>query len=138
MAKELVSMRRTAEDKRKDMGEPCAVECIAPDYPWGLTFNLDTDEIEKLGINRMPEVDTDHDDNEVKRWLQWACDTKRRAMYDRKTMFTRATKEGDNDFACFGQTVISIRLNKLNNALLYRCHHLRDCAWMEDEEGKIV
>ena len=83
-------------------------------------------------------VDVRREDNDAKRWMQWADSTMRRAMYDRKTMFTRATKEGDGDFACFGQTVISIRLNKFANALLYRCHHLRDCVWMEDDEGKIV
>ena len=83
-------------------------------------------------------VDQTREDNEAKRWMQWAENTQRRAMYDRKTMFTRATKEGDNDFACFGQLVMSIRLNKTANALLYRTHHLRDCAWMEDEEGAIT
>lgn len=82
-------------------------------------------------------VDSTREDNEAKRWMQWAENTQRRAMYDRKTMFTRATKEGDNDFACFGQLVMSIRLNKFANALLYRTNHLRDCAWMEDEEGNI-
>ena len=83
-------------------------------------------------------LDPAREDNEARRWMKWAEGTQRRAMYDRKTLFTRAMKEGDNDFACFGQTVLSIRLNKLNNALLYRCHHLRDCVWMEDAEGKIV
>jgi hypothetical protein len=52
-------------------------------------------------------------------------------------LFTRATKEGDHDFAAFGQTCISVELNKLANGLLYRCWHLRDLAWMENEEGKI-
>jgi hypothetical protein len=83
-------------------------------------------------------VDPQREDNEAKRWMQWAENTQRRAMYDNKTMFTRATKEGDNDFACFGQLVMSVRLNKFANALLYRTHHLRDCAWMEDEEGAIT
>lgn len=82
-------------------------------------------------------VDTTREDNEAKRWLQWAEATQRRAMYDRKTQFSRATKEGDNDFACFGQLVMSIRLNKLANGLLYRTHHLRDCVWTENEEGVI-
>ena len=83
-------------------------------------------------------VDVRREDNDAKRWLQWADSTMRRAMYDRKTMFTRATKEGDGDFSCFGQTVISIRLNKFANALLYRCHHLRDCVWMESDDGHIM
>lgn len=52
-----ISMKRSAKDKRKDMGEPCAVDAIAPDYPWGLTINLDTDELEKLGIAKsLPNV----------------------------------------------------------------------------------
>ncbi len=83
-------------------------------------------------------VDAAREDNEAKRWLQWAEGTMRRAMYDRKTMFARATKEGDNDFACFGQLVMSIRLNRDANGLLYRTHHLRDCAWMENEQCEIT
>jgi hypothetical protein len=52
-----VSMKRSEKDKRKDMGEPAAIESIAPDYPWGLTINLDTDELEKLGIEKtLPNV----------------------------------------------------------------------------------
>lgn len=77
------------------------------------------------------------EDNDANRWLQWAEDTQRRAMYDRVTQFTRATKEADHDFATFGQFVMSIELNYRQNALLYRTHHLRDCAWIENEEGQI-
>ena len=74
---------------------------------------------------------------DVKRWLEWFGETQRRAMYDRDALFTRATKEGDHDFAAFGQCAISVELNKNANGLLYRCWHLRDMAWMENEEGKI-
>jgi hypothetical protein len=77
------------------------------------------------------------EDNEAKRMLQWASSVQRRAMYDPVTLFTRATKEGDHDFAAFGQCAISVRLNKNNDALLYRTWHLRDMAWAENEEGKI-
>jgi len=41
------------------------------------------------------------------------------------------------DFATFGQTVITVRLNRMQDDLIYRCWHLRDVAWMEDEDGKI-
>jgi len=75
--------------------------------------------------------------NEGKRWLEWATGTMRRAMYDPITQFTRATKEGDHDFACFGQTVLNVRMNRNHDGLLYRCFHLRDVAWQENEEGKI-
>lgn len=82
-------------------------------------------------------VDDSIEGNEERRWLQWATGTQRRAMYDRKTQFTRATKEGDHDFAAFGQTVISVTLNRNADAFLYRCWHLRDVAWQENADGKI-
>jgi hypothetical protein len=70
-------------------------------------------------------------------WLEWASGLQRRAMYDRETQFVRATKEGDQDFAAFGQTVISVEIDWERNVLLYRCWHLRDVAWCEDYSGKI-
>ncbi len=75
-------------------------------------------------------------DTEGKRWLEWATGLQRRAMYDRVAQFERASKEGDGDFAAFGQCVKSIELNPHNNALLYRCWHLRDCAWAETYDGR--
>jgi hypothetical protein len=77
------------------------------------------------------------EDTEVRQVLQWMEETQRRAMYDRESLFTRATKEGDHDFAAFGQCAISVEMNKLANGLLYRCWHLRDMVWQENEEGKI-
>jgi hypothetical protein len=76
-------------------------------------------------------------DIEARRWLEYVEDVQRRAMYDRASQFTRATKEGDHDFAAFGQCVISVELNRNADALLYRCWHLRDVAWAENEEGKV-
>ena len=76
-------------------------------------------------------------DNETRQWLQAFEDTQRRAMYDPASKFTRATKEGDHDFAAFGQCAISIELNRNADGLLYRCWHLRDMAWQENEEGDI-
>lgn len=54
----MVSMKRDEKDKRKDMGAPCSIDAIAPDYPWGLCINLGTDEIEKLGL-KMPALGTE-------------------------------------------------------------------------------
>jgi len=79
----------------------------------------------------------DREDTEAKRWLQWATKLQRNAMMDRVAQFARATKEADNDFAAFGQAVISVELNAQGNALLYRCWHLRDVAWCENAEGAI-
>lgn len=82
-------------------------------------------------------MDIRRETNEAKRWLENSDIVMRRAMYDRKTMFVRACKEGDHDWATFGQNVISVRLNKDRDTLLYRNWHLRDCAWQENENGQV-
>lgn len=77
------------------------------------------------------------EDQSALAWLEAKTDVMRRAMYDRRSMFTRASKESDHDIATFGQSVKSIELNRNADGLLYRCWHLRDCAWQENSEGKI-
>ncbi|HEY9064722.1 MAG TPA: portal protein [Burkholderiaceae bacterium] len=79
----------------------------------------------------------DLEDIEVRAFLEWFTETQRRAMYDPHALFTRATKEGDHDFAAFGQCAISVELNRDHDGLLYRCWHLRDMCWQENELGKI-
>lgn len=76
--------------------------------------------------------------HEGKAWLEWADTTMTRHMYSRKSQFVRSTKEGDHDFAAFGQTVIQTSLNRQADGVLYRCYHLRDVAWVEDETGVIT
>lgn len=76
-------------------------------------------------------------DPDAKAWLQWAEKVQRKAMYDRSSMFIRATKEADHDFAAFGQCAISVEFNRMRTGLLYRCWHLRDMAWAENQEGKL-
>lgn len=79
----------------------------------------------------------DLEDQQAKVWLEWASGVQWRAMYDRSSQFVRATKEGDQDFATFGQTVLSVELNKTRDTLLYRCWHLRDVVWAERYDGSI-
>ena len=76
---------------------------------------------------------------EDKRWLEWASHIQRKQMYRRETNFMRATKEGDHDFATFGQAVITTDIDwkKPKPALLYKGWHLRDCAWAERYDGSI-
>lgn len=81
--------------------------------------------------------DPDRESNAANRWMETAAGKMRRAMYDNKAQYLRASKEGDSDFSAFGQSVKSIRLNKLGNGLLYRTYHLRDVAWQENEEGVV-
>lgn len=76
-------------------------------------------------------------DHDGQMWLDKAGADLRRMMYFRDAGFVRATKEGDHDYVTFGQCVISVELNRLANGLLYRCWHLRDCAWTEDDSGQV-
>lgn len=77
----------------------------------------------------------DTEDNQSKRWMEYATEVQRRAMYDTSAQFVRATKEGDHDFAAFGQAVLTVELNQAGNGLLYRCWHLKDVAWCDNYEG---
>ena len=79
----------------------------------------------------------EYEDQAALAWLEAKTDVMRRAMYDRRSMFTRASKESDHDLATFGQSVKTIELNRNADGLLYRCWHLRDVAWQENSEGKI-
>lgn len=82
-------------------------------------------------------LDEEREDQPGKAWMEYGSGIMRRAMYDRKSLFTRASKEGDHDIATFGQCVKSIEMNRDANGLLYRCWHPRDVAWCENAEGKI-
>ncbi|CAB4223303.1 Head-to-tail connector protein, podovirus-type [uncultured Caudovirales phage] len=106
---------------RRDLGDQTGTMLRPTAKPW-FAMGLPEDERE---------------DNESTRWMQRSTKIMRRAMYDPKALFTKATKEGDHDWATFGQCVITCRLNKTGDSLLYRCWHLRDVAWLENEEGKI-
>jgi hypothetical protein len=79
----------------------------------------------------------DEEDQPAKAWLERATQIQKRAMYDKRALFTRASKESDHDVASFGQSVKTVELNRNADGLLYRCWHLRDCAWSESAEGQI-
>ena len=106
---------------RRDLGNQFSTMLRPTARPWFHT-----------GIKYAKETD-----NNTKAYLEWFEEVQRRAMYDRRSLFTRATKEGDHDFAAFGQCAISVELNKNADGLLYRCWHIRDMAWQEGQDGSI-
>lgn len=53
MAPKLVSMKLSKKEQKQQM-EPSLAEKDRPRYPWGLTVNLDTDSLAKLGIDDLP------------------------------------------------------------------------------------
>jgi hypothetical protein len=75
-----------------------------------------------------------NNDASARAWLDNKGDVMRRIMYDQRSQFTRATKQGDHDFVAFGQTPIAVDLNKYQNGILYRAFHLKDVVWCENDE----
>lgn len=76
-------------------------------------------------------------DQSAKRWLDFAGEVMRVAFYDTKSGFVRATREGDHDFATFGQCVIQVEFNQALDGLMFRDWHLRDVAWCENASLEI-
>lgn len=76
-------------------------------------------------------------DTDALRWLDWAGERMRLAMYDNRSGFVRAMKEADRDFVTIGNACVSIRTNEVGNGLLFRTHHMRDVAWTEDYAGRV-
>ena len=84
------------------------------------------------------EIGVDEDpSHQGKEWLEYGSKKLLKIMEHRTANFRRSTKEGDHDYATFGQNVLSIEPNKLRNGLLYRSWHLRDCAWWDNDEGAV-
>lgn len=77
------------------------------------------------------------EDVQAKAWLEAKASTMRRIMYDKAAGFTWATKEADQDFAAFGQAVMTQELNDAANGILYRTWHIKDCAWAENATRQV-
>jgi len=107
---------------RRDLGDSISSILRPRSVPW---FHTRT------------EYDWDEVSTEGRTWLEKAEKVQRRAMYTKDSQFTRATKEADHDFITFGQAVIQPTYNSKATGMLYRCHHLRDVAWMENVNGVI-
>lgn len=104
---------------RRDLGDMFSSMLRPTDVFW---FKTITNKQDQIG-------------HESKLWLQDASMTQWNAMYDKHAKFQRATKECDQDYAAFGQGVISKEYLTDKQQMLYRCWHLRDVAWMEDMYG---
>lgn len=113
--------RRTLGDSLSALLRPTDLDNTSP----GVWFSVATD-------------DDRSDDQDAKRWLDWASGVQRRAMYDRKSGFVRATKQADHCFVTFGQVPLSVQLNRMRDTIIYQCHHLRDVAWCDDAYGEVA
>lgn len=77
-----------------------------------------------------------NEDRVAKGWLENADKIMRRAMYDRRAQFVRATKIADGDFCAVGNACITRDIVDFSH-LLYKTWHLRDVCWTEDYKGVI-
>lgn len=107
---------------RRDLANQIGAMLRPSGQPW---FHART-QIEE--INRDPTA---------RKWLDWASERMRLFIDDTRSGFKRATKEGDHDFAAFGQAVLQVELDKKTNGLLFRCWHLRDVVWSENYRYEI-
>lgn len=76
-------------------------------------------------------------DHEGQLWMGEATRRMRSLMGQRDSGFSRSVKQGDMDYAAFGQTVISALPHPVTGGPLYNNWHLRDCAWFDDETGQV-
>lgn len=87
------------------------------------------------------KAQTDHEkineDASAARWLEFVTDRLFKLISDRRANFVRATNEADHDWAAFGNPVLSVEENSTREHFLYRSWHPRDCAWMENADGKV-
>ena len=103
---------------RRELGNVISSMLRPRGRPW---FTIETEDEE---LNKRPDI---------AQALEMLTTLLTKFMYNPLAGFTRAMKEGDNDFVTFGQTVLTVEPNKNRDGALYRCWHLRDVAWMEDE-----
>lgn len=75
----------------------------------------------------------------AKAWLSMARDKQYSLLYSWRANFQRAMQQGDNDFVTFGNAVHSVLEDAGRNKIpVYDTHHLRDCAWFEDQSRHVV
>ena len=86
----------------------------------------------RLSLRGQPDPD-----EKQRQGLDALADKLRSLMYSGKSGFNRATREADQFYVTFGNAVISVEPDLANGTLLYRTHHLSNCAWMEDYRGDI-
>ena len=107
---------------RRDLGNMISALTRPEDSPWG-SIHVDNEELDEEDGNR--------------KFLEGLTKVQRKAMYDPRAGFVRATKQGDHDYVTFGNVVIYGSPNSTLDAMMFRNYHLRDCAWMENAEGAV-
>lgn len=61
----------------------------------------------------------------------------RSVVYHPQSNFGGTTKETDMDWVTFGAFDMSIEASSDMSHIVYKPHHLRDCAWLINEDGRV-
>lgn len=85
----------------------------------------------------VPDDETIGDTNSARRWLDNAEKQTWSILRNPHARFIRTMNEADNDYACFGNSVTSLRERDDRQGLIYQSWHLRDCAWAENSDGDV-
>lgn len=74
---------------------------------------------------------------EVKQYLTPRAQDMRSILYSRRSNYTRAMSVADHDYATFGNAVGSVQETKDGTGLMFRTWHLRDCAWLQNDDAQV-
>jgi hypothetical protein len=69
--------------------------------------------------------------------LNRASSALRASVYHPRSNFGGATKEADMDWVSFGAFDMSIEASADMTHLIHKAHHLRDCAWLLNSDGRV-
>lgn len=125
----------------RNVGEEYAVN-LASSYPLLIARDLG-DSLSSL-LRQGPDwfaMSIGHEGDEIessaRMWLEAKSKVQMRAMMDPIAMFSKAAKLTDHDWVNFGNGIVSVEVNRLKSALLYRNWHIRDMVWCEKYDGSI-
>jgi hypothetical protein len=105
---------------RRELGNMMA-EFLRPDK-W-MSIHVDDDELDEGDSERI--------------FLEHLSKIQMRAFSDPIANFVTTSAQADHDLVTFGNAIIQGTVNKNGNGLLFKNHHLRDCAWAENADGEI-
>lgn len=77
------------------------------------------------------------DKQDIKAFLQAQDKQHRNLLYDDLSGFVQQMIKADHDYVTFGNSVTFIDKRMDGSGFVFRTLHLRDCAWMENQDGQV-
>lgn len=107
---------------RRDLGNAFSSYLRPRGQPW-FKHNINDEELKKAsGVTEQLDLTTQ---------------IHRAALYARRSQFVRATKETDQDYAAFGNGVLSCEPRDDLKGLRLRNHHIGSCCWADNADGDV-